>query len=65
MKTFKQFTTEDAPAMSVGAGGMQGLGSAQGTPIAGYDKLMMGGKPLRRRPQMTGLKNVLNRRKMK
>ena len=65
MKTFKQFTKEDAPAMSVGAGGMQGLGSAQGTPVAGYDKLMMGGKPLRRRPLMTGLKNVLNRRKMK
>ena len=56
MKTFKEFVKEDgAPAMSVGAG-MQGLGSAQGAPIAGYDKLMMGGKLLRRRPQMVGLK---------
>ena len=57
MKTFKEFVKEDAPAVSVGAGGMQGLGSAQGTPVAGYDKLLMGGKVLRRKPQMTGLKN--------
>jgi hypothetical protein len=58
MKKFKEFVNEDgtAPAMSMGAGGVQGLGSAQGTPIAGYDKLMMGGKVLRRKPQMTGLK---------
>ena len=63
MKKFKEFVKEDAPAVSVGASGMQGLGSAQGTPIAGYDKLMMGGKVLRRRPLMTGLKNVLSKRK--
>lgn len=50
MKKFKEFVQEDAPAMSMGAGGVQGLGSAQGTPIAGYDKLMMGGKVLKRRP---------------
>ena len=49
MKTFKEFLNEDAPANSVGAG-MQGLSSAQGQSIAGYDKLMMGGKPLRRKP---------------
>jgi hypothetical protein len=57
MKTFKEFVKEDgaAPAMSMGAG-IQGLSSAQGSPIAGYDKLMMGGKVLRRKPQMTGLK---------
>ena len=58
MKTFKKFLNEDAPANSVGAG-MQGLGSAQGQPIAGYDTLMMGGKPLRRKPpQMFGGKAV-------
>jgi len=55
MKTFKEFVNEDgaAPAMSMGAG-IQGLSSAQGSPIAGYDKPMMG---LRRKPQMTGLKS--------
>jgi len=42
--------------MSMGAG-IQGLSSAQGSPIAGYDKPMMGGKVLRRKPQMTGLKS--------
>jgi hypothetical protein len=65
MKKFKEFVKEEgaAPAMSMGTGGVQGLGSAQGTPVAGYDKLMMGGKVLRRKPQMTGLKNVLINRK--
>lgn len=58
MKKFKEFINEEAPAMSVGAG-FQGLSSAQGDPIAGYDKLMMGGKPLRRKPpQMFGGKAV-------
>jgi hypothetical protein len=59
MKTFKEFVKEDgaAPAMSMGTSGTQGLSSAQGSPIAGYDKLMMGGKVLRRKPQMTGLKS--------
>ena len=54
MKKFKEYINEDgaAPAMSMGAAGTQGLGSAQGTPIAGYDKLMMGGKVLRRRPPL-------------
>ena len=58
MKKFKEFIKEEAPAVSVGAG-MQGLSSAQGAPVAGYDKLMMGGKPLRRKPpQMFGGKAV-------
>lgn len=48
MKTFKDFLNEDAPAMSVGAG-MQGLGSAQGQPIAGYDTILTK-KILRRKP---------------
>jgi len=61
MKTFKEFVKEEggAPAMSVGAGGMQGLSSAAGTPIAGYDKILpLGGKRglLRRKPLMVGLK---------
>ena len=64
MKTFKEFCnlSEEggAPAMSVGAGGFQGLGSAKGTDaggtIAGYDKLLNRGKVLRRKPLMTGLK---------
>lgn len=59
MKTFKQFCnlSEEggAPAMSVGPG-FQGLGSATGTPIAGYDKMLPGAKMLRRKPLMTGLK---------
>ena len=49
MKSFKDFIKEDAPVNSVGAG-MQGLSSATGQPIAGYDPLMMGGKVLRRKP---------------
>lgn len=58
MKKFKEYIKEEAPAMSVGAG-FQGLSSAKGEPIAGYDKLMMGGKPLRRKPpQMFGGKAV-------
>ena len=58
MKKFKDYLKEDAPAMSMGAG-VQGLSSAQGQPIAGYDPLMMGGKMLRRKPpQMFGGKAV-------
>jgi len=58
MKRFKEYLREDAPAMSMGAG-IQGLSSAKGEPIAGYDKLMMGGKVLRRKPpQMFGGKAV-------
>jgi hypothetical protein len=58
MKSFKEFIKEDAPAMSIGAG-MQGLPSAEGKPVAGYDPLMMGGKVLRRKPpQMFGGKAV-------
>jgi hypothetical protein len=49
MKTFKDFIKEDAPANSVGAGGMQGLSSAQGNPIAGYDTILTK-KILRRKP---------------
>ena len=63
MKTFKEFVKEDAPVNSMGAGGVQGLSSATGTAVAGFDPLMMGGKVLRRKPLMTGLKNVLNKRK--
>lgn len=47
MKRLKQIK-EDAPANSMGAG-PQGLGSATGAPIAGYDKLLMGRKMLRRK----------------
>lgn len=58
MKRFREYLREDAPAMSMGAG-IQGLSSAKGEPIAGYDKLMMGGKVLRRKsPQMFGGKAV-------
>jgi len=58
MKRFKEYLRENAPAMSMGAG-IQGLSSAKGEPIAGYDKLMMGGKVLRRKPpQMFGGKAV-------
>lgn len=49
MKSFKQFIKEDAPAMSMGAG-PQGLGSAEGTPVAGYDKMLGAGKMMRRKP---------------
>jgi hypothetical protein len=49
MKKFKEFINEEAPAMSVG-GGFQGLSSAKGEPVAGYDPLMMGGKVLKRKP---------------
>ena len=56
MKKFKDYVNEDAPAVSVGAG-MQGLPSAQGAPIAGFDPVM--GKVLRRKPpQMFGGKAV-------
>ena len=47
MKKFKQL--KENIAMSVGAG-MQGLNSAKGEPIAGFDPLMMKGKVLRRKP---------------
>jgi hypothetical protein len=57
MKSFKEFIKEDAPAMAIGSG-MQTLPSAQGDPIAGRDPLMMGGKPLRRKPQYFGGKRV-------
>jgi hypothetical protein len=57
MKTFKQFINEDAPAMSMGAG-MQTLGSAQGTPIAGMDKLLMPDILRRNPPVMFGGKRV-------
>lgn len=50
MKRIKKIKEE--LAMSMGAGGTQGLGSAQGQPIAGYDKLLMK-KPLRRKPPAT------------
>lgn len=49
MKTFKEFIKEDAPAMSVG-GGFQGLSSTEGTPIAGYDKMLGAGAIMRRKP---------------
>lgn len=59
MKTFKEFMKEDAPAVSVGPSGMQGLSTAVGTPVAGYDKLMMGGRPMKKKPpQMFGGKAV-------
>lgn len=52
MKTLKQIgknlVNEDAPANSMGAG-PQGLDSAKGEPIAGYDKLLMGRRMLRRK----------------
>lgn len=44
----KKTLKEDAPANSMGAG-PQGLDSAKGAPIAGYDKLLMGRKMLRRK----------------
>jgi hypothetical protein len=65
MKRFKEYTKEDAPANSMGVAGTSGAGSAVNVGIAGYSPLMMGGKVLRRRPLMTGLKNVLRKRKMK
>ena len=49
MKKFKEFINEESPAMSVG-GGFQGLSSAKGEPVAGYDPLMMGKKVLKRKP---------------
>lgn len=48
MKRFKEYITEDAPANSMGAG-VQGLSSAQGAPIAGFDPIMTK-QPLRRKP---------------
>jgi hypothetical protein len=45
MKRLKQI--KEMTAMSVG-GGMQGLSSTQGTPIAGYDTMLMG-NPMRRK----------------
>lgn len=44
----KKAVNEDAPAMSMGAG-IQGLSSAQGNPIAGFDPVMTK-TPLRRKP---------------
>jgi hypothetical protein len=52
MKSFKDYIKEDAPAMSIG-GGMQTLPSAQGDPIAGYDKMLGVGKMTRRKPPST------------
>jgi hypothetical protein len=63
MKSFKNFLNEDAvsagpaPANSMGAG-IDGLPTKVDDGIAGYDKLMMGGKPLRRKPQYFGGKRV-------
>lgn len=57
MKTFKEFIKEDAPAMSMGAG-IQGLSSAQGQPIAGYDKLLIPDVLKRKPPVMFGGKRV-------
>jgi hypothetical protein len=55
---FKQYLREEGLAMSMGTG-VQGLASAKGAPIAGYDKLMIGGKVLRRKPpKMFGGKAV-------
>ena len=48
MLRFRQFIKEDAPAMSVGAG-LQGLSSAKGEPVAGYDPVMTP-DVLRRKP---------------
>ena len=48
MKRFKEYITEDAPANSMGAG-VQGLSSAQGNPIAGFDPIITK-QPLRRKP---------------
>lgn len=50
MKRFKEYIKEDAPANSMGAAGISGAGSAINVGIAGVDPLMMGGKPLRRKP---------------
>lgn len=47
MKKLKQIKEEIA--MSMGAG-PQGLASAEGTPIAGYDKMLGAGKMIRRKP---------------
>lgn len=56
MKNFKAYIKEDAPAVSTG-GGMQGLGSTEGQPIAGFDPIL--GKLVRRKPpQMFGGKAV-------
>lgn len=49
MKKFKEYIKENAPAMSMGAG-IQGLSTATGTPIAGYDKMLGAGKMMRRKP---------------
>jgi hypothetical protein len=50
MKRISQIKEE--LAMSMGAG-PQGLSSAQGTPIAGYDKMLGIGKMTRRKPPST------------
>jgi hypothetical protein len=63
MKNFKDYLKEDAvsagpaPANSMGAG-IDGLPTKVDDGIAGYDKLMMGGKALRRKPQYFGGKRV-------
>lgn len=57
MKTFKEFIKEEAPAMSMGAG-VQGLSSASGNPVAGYDKLMSADVLRRNPPVMFGGKRV-------
>jgi len=50
MKKFKEYIKEDAPANAMGAAGISGLGSAVDAGVAGYDRLLMGGKILRRKP---------------
>jgi hypothetical protein len=63
MKLFKDYLNENAvsagpaPANSMGAG-IDGLPTKVDDGIAGYDKLMMGGKALRRKPQYFGGKRV-------
>jgi hypothetical protein len=63
MKSFKNFLNEDAvsagpaPANSMGAG-IDGLPTKVDDGIAGYDKLLGGGKLMRRKPQYFGGKRV-------
>lgn len=51
MKKFKDYLKEDAPANAIGSG-INGLSSAKPTTgsVTGYDKLLMKGKVLRRKP---------------
>ena len=63
MKTFKQFISEDAgaPANSMGAAGISGLGPSTGG-VAGIDTIMGGGLSMLRRkpPAMFAGKAVFN-----